>query len=52
VLQRINQGGTIGIAVLSLDLFTIYVVRLYGIPEQRVVQLVTQKPNSWSSARS
>jgi len=38
LLKRINHGGTNSIAVLSLDLFTIYVARLYGIPEQRVVQ--------------
>jgi len=38
LLQCINHGGTKRIAVLSLDLFTINVVRLYGIPEQRVIQ--------------
>jgi len=41
LLQHINHRGTNRIVVLSLDLFTIYVVRLYGILKQRV------KYNKW-----
>jgi len=42
LLQRINHGNTNRIAIFSLVLFTIYVVRLYGIPQPRVTQITQQ----------
>jgi len=38
IAERINHGGTNRIAILSLVLLTIYIVRFYGIPQQRVIQ--------------